>query len=101
MNQPQGGLNRSWEGPRRIYLLAMPDRFESPTTGPLHRRPLEPAIESPTGARKTRPAAPSLSAAGRAASDTLLREVESLMAAERTMHLFKQRSAVHTRRRSS
>lgn len=100
MNQPQGGLNRSQEGPGRIYLLLMPDRLENPTTHSFRRRHLEGAIESPTGARTARPAAPSLSAVGRAASDTLLHEVESLMAAERTMHLLRQRSAAHARRRS-
>jgi len=77
----------------------MPDRLENPTTSPSHRRHFEWPVKSTPEARDTRPAAPSLSAAGRDASDSLLREVESLMAAERTMQLFRQRSAARVRRR--
>jgi hypothetical protein len=69
----------------------MSDSLESPTTKPFRRQHVERSVATPTGAVGTRPVAPPLPAAGRATPDTLLREVESLMAAERAIHLFRQR----------
>jgi len=76
----------------RTYLLFMVQRLDFPAKFPFRRRG-ERATESPSGAEGARPVAVPLPATGRAASDTLLHEVESLMAAERALHLFRSSRA--------
>jgi len=52
---------------------------------------------SPAGAQGTRPAAKPLPAAGRAASDTLLHEVESLLGDNRALRISRQEPAPQAR----
>jgi len=71
--------------------ITAPRPFRRLKTGRIH--------VSPAGAQGTRPAAQPLPAAGRAASDTLLHEVESLLADDRALRISRQGSAAQARRR--
>jgi len=79
----------------------MSDRSMDPATRPFPRRRAERSGLSPAGAQGARPAARPLPAAGRAASDSLLHEVESLLAearvGERGTRRFRVRSFVPSR----
>jgi len=75
------------------------DFGETPAPGPSRSRPSSRASASPAGAKGPRPAAQPLPAAGRGASETLLHEVESLLAEDRGPRLARRRSTSELRRR--
>jgi len=65
---------------------------ETPAPRPFRRRSHSRMSASPAGAKGTRPAVKPLPTAGRAASDSLLHEVEHLLAGDRELRTFRQRS---------
>jgi len=67
------------------------DSGKTPTPRPIQRRSAGRESASPAGAQGTRPAVQPLPAAGRAASDSLLHEVETLLAEDRATRLSRRR----------
>src|SRR5215213_9496254 len=66
------------------------DPGKTPAPHPFRSRPSSRTSTSPAGAQRPRPAAQPLPAAGRAASETLLHEVDSLLAEGRALRLLRK-----------
>src|SRR5690242_20714992 len=81
-NEPAPGRAQptSGRGAGALSCSRVLDSGDTPAPRPFRRRDVRRVGTSPAGAQGTRPAAKPLPTAGRAASDSLLQEVEALLA---------------------